>query len=70
MNTEGRIVTADSQGVFGSPAADAERAKITPGTKDLLVIFYVPVGFDLEAPMKAMVEFMTTICGCTLSDGL
>ncbi|MGH8104089.1 MAG: B3/B4 domain-containing protein [bacterium] len=33
MHTEGRIVAADSAGVFGSPIADAERAKVTCGLR-------------------------------------
>lgn len=68
MHTEGRIVSADAQGMFGSPIADAERARVIPATRNLLVLFYVPGDFNLGEPMRDMAQKMTKLCECELAE--
>jgi DNA/RNA-binding domain of Phe-tRNA-synthetase-like protein len=38
LNLEGLPVYADARGPFGSPTSDAERAKITPATKHIMMV--------------------------------
>ncbi len=56
MNACDRIVAVDTEGIFGSPIADSERARITSSTTQVLVIFYVPSDFVLSGPMQEMIQ--------------
>ena len=42
INIAGKLVSADSDGAFGSPIADSDRTKITDATRDVLVLLYAP----------------------------
>lgn len=42
INIAGKLVSADSDGAFGSPIADSDRTKITEDTRDVLVLLYAP----------------------------
>ena len=42
MNIAGKLVSADSEGAFGSPIADSARTRITEDTRDVLVLLYAP----------------------------
>lgn len=43
INVSGKLVSADSEGAFGSPIADSDRTKITSQTEDILVLLYAPL---------------------------
>jgi DNA/RNA-binding domain of Phe-tRNA-synthetase-like protein len=43
INISGKLVSADSEGAFGSPIADSDRTKITSQTNEILVLLYAPV---------------------------
>ncbi len=42
-NAAGKLILADSDGVFGSPVADSGRASISPETRHLAVVGYLPL---------------------------
>jgi len=63
MNAYDRIIAVDSEGIFGSPIADSERAKITLSTSQVLVIFYVPSDFVLSGPMQEMIQKISRFTG-------
>lgn len=42
INVAGKLVSADSQGAFGSPIADSARTKVTGETHEILVLLYAP----------------------------
>lgn len=42
MNIAGKLVSADSEGAFGSPIADSNRTKITEDTREVVVLLYAP----------------------------
>jgi DNA/RNA-binding domain of Phe-tRNA-synthetase-like protein len=46
INVAGKLVSADSEGAFGSPVADSDRTKITEDTRDVLVLLYAPESTD------------------------
>lgn len=46
INIAGKLVSADSEGAFGSPIADSDRTKITEDTRDVLVLLYAPKSTD------------------------
>ena len=46
INIAGKLVSADSEGAFGSPIADSERTKITEVTREVLVLLYAPQSTD------------------------
>jgi DNA/RNA-binding domain of Phe-tRNA-synthetase-like protein len=46
INIEGKLVSADHEGAFGSPIADSERTKITESSREILVLLYAPVSTD------------------------
>jgi len=46
INIAGKLVSADSEGAFGSPIADSDRTKISEDTKEVLVLLYAPESTD------------------------
>ncbi len=42
INIAGKLVSADSEGAFGSPIADSERTKISEDTREVLILLYAP----------------------------
>ncbi len=46
INIADKLVSADSQGAFGSPIADSSRTKITESTREILVLLYAPALTD------------------------
>jgi DNA/RNA-binding domain of Phe-tRNA-synthetase-like protein len=54
VNGEGRILTADSKGVFGGPVADSRRTSITLETKEVLMLIYHPESAPVEVLTKGM----------------
>ena len=42
INIAGKLVSADSEGAFGSPIADSDRTKISENTQEILVLLYAP----------------------------
>ena len=46
INIAGKLVSADSQGAFGSPVADSNRTRITKRTREFLVLIYAPGSID------------------------
>lgn len=54
VNGEGKILTADSQGVFGGPVADSKRTSITLETKDVLMLIYHPDSAPIDVLTKGM----------------
>jgi len=42
INIAGKLVSADSEGAFGSPIADSDRTKISEDTQEILVLLYAP----------------------------
>ncbi|MBI5867139.1 MAG: hypothetical protein HZB43_02420 [candidate division Zixibacteria bacterium] len=47
-NAAGKLVLADSEGVFGSPVADSGRASISPETRHVAVVGYLPLDIAAE----------------------
>lgn len=55
VETDNRILTADSKSIFGGPTADSARTQVTAETKEVLMLIYCPPG--IEIPMlKATME--------------
>jgi len=48
INASGRIVTSDSEGMFGGPVADSGRTCIEEGATDLLMLIYYPAGAGMD----------------------
>ncbi len=46
INITGKLVSADSEGAFGSPIADSDRTKISEDTREVLVLLYAPESTD------------------------
>lgn len=46
INIAGKLVSADSEGAFGSPIADSDRTKISEDTREVLVLLYAPETTD------------------------
>ena len=46
INIAGKLVSADSEGAFGSPIADSDRTKIVEDTKEVLILLYAPESTD------------------------
>ena len=46
INIAGKLVSADSEGAFGSPIADSDRTKISEDTREILVLLYAPSSTD------------------------
>ena len=42
INIAGKLVSADSEGAFGSPIADSDRTKISEDTREVLILLYAP----------------------------
>ena len=40
INIAGKLVSADSEGAFGSPIADSDRTKISEDTREVLILLY------------------------------
>lgn len=45
---QGKLLTADELGPFGSPVVDSERTKVTCEARDLLHVIYVFPGCDVD----------------------
>ena len=43
VNVAGRLVVADGNGAFGNPTSDSARAMVTPATREVLVVVFLPV---------------------------
>ncbi|MEW5997043.1 MAG: phenylalanine--tRNA ligase beta subunit-related protein [Candidatus Micrarchaeota archaeon] len=56
MNAENRIVTIDSNSIFGGPTADSGRTCITLETSEVLMLIYHPAGTPIELLVRAMEE--------------
>jgi DNA/RNA-binding domain of Phe-tRNA-synthetase-like protein len=46
INIAGKLVSADSEGAFGSPIADSDRTMISEDTREVLVLLYAPESTD------------------------
>lgn len=46
ITIDGKLVSADDKGAFGSPIADSDRTKVTEKTQDVLVLLYAPESTD------------------------
>lgn len=44
VNVAGRLIVADARGAFGNPTSDSARAMVTPVTREVLVVLFLPVG--------------------------
>ncbi len=42
INIAGKLVSADSEGAFGSPIADSDRTKISEKSRKILILLYAP----------------------------
>ena len=66
VHVNGRITVADDLGPFGNPTSDSARTMVTPGTSELLVIVYAPIGVTpqhLDRVMAATAERLAFITG-------
>lgn len=59
INIAGKLVSADSEGAFGSPIADSERTKISQDARDVLVLFYAPESAESGALRDTLSRFAT-----------
>jgi DNA/RNA-binding domain of Phe-tRNA-synthetase-like protein len=57
INIDGKLVSADDQGAFGSPIADSDRTKVTESTQSVLVLLYAPESIDAAAIHSALNRF-------------
>lgn len=46
IDIAGKLVSADSEGAFGSPIADSDRTMISEDTREVLVLLYAPESTD------------------------
>ncbi|WP_252314082.1 B3/4 domain-containing protein [Sinobaca sp. H24] len=53
-NFEGKIVSADDKGAFGSPIVDSHRTKTTIESKEALQLFYLPPSLPKEEAVKLL----------------
>ena len=58
INVAGKLVSADSQGAFGSPIADSARTKVTEDTHEILVLLYAPPDAEDNAVRDTLEHFM------------
>lgn len=66
VHVGGRITVADTVGPFGNPTSDSARTMVTPGTRDALVIVYVPAEIPrahIARVLATTSERLATICG-------
>ena len=57
INIDGKLVSADDKGAFGSPIADSDRTRVTEATRDALVLLYAPESTDAAAVHSTLDRF-------------
>jgi DNA/RNA-binding domain of Phe-tRNA-synthetase-like protein len=57
INIAGKLVSADSEGAFGSPIADSERTKVSIDTQDILVLLYAPAPTENRPIRDTLIRF-------------
>ena len=58
INIAEKLVSADSEGAFGSPIADSARTKVTEDTHDILVLLYAPPDTEDSAVRDTLEHFV------------
>lgn len=62
MGLEGKPVLADGRGPFGTPISDAERVKVSPDTRIIWMVLYLPErgseAVDLETELAGVLALM------------
>jgi DNA/RNA-binding domain of Phe-tRNA-synthetase-like protein len=59
IRISGKLVSADSEGAFGSPIADSNRTKITESTREVLVLLYAPESTDDRDIAETLSRFVS-----------
>ncbi len=71
INIAGKLVSADSEGAFGSPIADSDRTKISEDTREVLVLLYAPESTDdseIRDTLNRFAELATEHAGAHTED--
>lgn len=57
INIAGKLVSADSEGAFGSPIADSDRTKISQDAREVLVLIYAPESVESSVVQDTLNHF-------------
>jgi DNA/RNA-binding domain of Phe-tRNA-synthetase-like protein len=71
INSEGRLVLVDGEGLFGNPSHDAERTKVTLGTVRALVIAWAPAEAPrsfLESVLQEIMSLAGEFCSAKVAE--
>ena len=55
VTLKGKYVLVDEEGPFGNPSADSSRTSIDKNTRQLYMVIFVPVDFQLNENMKEQI---------------
>src|SRR6266581_7290221 len=56
VHLEGRPVLVDAQGPFGNPSSDSLRTSVTPSTRALVMVIFVPAGYAQDVLKEHVLE--------------
>ncbi|TFH49464.1 MAG: hypothetical protein E4H01_04215 [Lysobacterales bacterium] len=74
INVVGKLVSADTEGAFGSPIADSERTKITEHTHEVLILLYAPPSCEdseVRDTLKRFADLASVYAGAqTVTSGI
>lgn len=62
INIDGKLVSADDEGAFGSPIADSERTKIREHSREALILLYAPVSSD-DSEIRRTLDRFANLAG-------
>lgn len=70
VNLHNRFLVADKNGPFGSPITDSIRTAVDTNTKNVILIMFTPLGYDVQLLKKQLnifAERVFSICGGTIT---
>ena len=71
INIAGKLVSADSEGAFGSPIADSDRTKITEDTREVLILLYAPASTEdgeIQSTLNRFADLASEHAGAATED--
>lgn len=71
INIAGKLVSADSEGAFGSPIADSDRTKISEDSREVLILLYAPASTkdgEIRSTLSRFADLASEHAGATTGE--